>query len=205
VDSTLVKALARAFRWQRMLESEEYGSVAELAAMERINASFVARVLRMTLPFADAVSLRWAQQRFHLGGLDLRQNSDVDERTVSELEIARPGLKQSKADGGAAGPTRKRSPSGSAGPRSPMCEPVRRRLDRRCCRSRMSPLEPSDVPKPPLTLGVPIFADARDQQFPAESQPSRRCPAALTLIIDTAAPRPSGNRASCSPVHTSEG
>lgn len=49
IDSTLVKALARAHRWQRMLESGEFGSVAELARAERINASYVARVLRLTL------------------------------------------------------------------------------------------------------------------------------------------------------------
>ena len=49
VDSTLVKALARAYRWQGLLESGAYSSVAELAAAERINASYLARVLRLTL------------------------------------------------------------------------------------------------------------------------------------------------------------
>ena len=49
VDSTLVKALARAHRWQRMLEEGGYASVAELAAAERINPSYFARVLRLTL------------------------------------------------------------------------------------------------------------------------------------------------------------
>jgi hypothetical protein len=49
VDSTLVKALGRAFRWQRMLDSGTYGSVAELAKAERINASYVCRILRLTL------------------------------------------------------------------------------------------------------------------------------------------------------------
>ena len=33
-DSTLVKALARAFRWQRMLESGEFATTAELAERE---------------------------------------------------------------------------------------------------------------------------------------------------------------------------
>jgi hypothetical protein len=49
VDSTLVKALARAHRWQRMLEDGTYSSVADLAAAERINPSYLARVLRLTL------------------------------------------------------------------------------------------------------------------------------------------------------------
>ena len=38
-DITLIKALARAFRWRRMLESRRFGTLAELAAAERINAS----------------------------------------------------------------------------------------------------------------------------------------------------------------------
>ena len=49
IDSTLVKALARAFRWQRMLESGQFASVAELAATEKINQSYLCRVLRLTL------------------------------------------------------------------------------------------------------------------------------------------------------------
>lgn len=49
VDSTLVKAIARAHRWQAMLESGTYNSIAELAAAERINPSYLARVLRLTL------------------------------------------------------------------------------------------------------------------------------------------------------------
>ena len=49
VDSTLVKALARAFRWRRMLESGRFSSVAELAEAEKINQSYLCRVLRLTL------------------------------------------------------------------------------------------------------------------------------------------------------------
>jgi hypothetical protein len=48
VDGTLVKAIARAHRWRRMLESGDYASIVELAAAERINASYLARVLRLT-------------------------------------------------------------------------------------------------------------------------------------------------------------
>jgi hypothetical protein len=49
IDSTLVKALARAFRWRRMLETGAVATVTEIAARERINASYVSRVLRLTL------------------------------------------------------------------------------------------------------------------------------------------------------------
>jgi len=51
-DSTLVKALARAFRWKRMLESGEFatiGELAELAEREVIAPSYMTRVLRLTL------------------------------------------------------------------------------------------------------------------------------------------------------------
>ena len=48
-DTTLVKALARAFRWRKMLETESYGTIGEIAAAEKINDSFVSRMLRLTL------------------------------------------------------------------------------------------------------------------------------------------------------------
>ena len=48
-DSTLVKALARAFRWKRMLESGEVATIAELAEREGIAPSYMTRVLRLTL------------------------------------------------------------------------------------------------------------------------------------------------------------
>jgi hypothetical protein len=48
-DGTLVKALARAFRWRRMLESGDFATIAELAEREGIAPSYVTRVLRLTL------------------------------------------------------------------------------------------------------------------------------------------------------------
>jgi len=55
VDITLVKALARAFRWRRMLETGRYTTIEELACAEKINASYVSRVLRLTLLAPDIV------------------------------------------------------------------------------------------------------------------------------------------------------
>jgi hypothetical protein len=54
-DGALVKALARAHRWQRMLESGEYGTLAEMADAERISGSYVSRILRLTLLAPDIV------------------------------------------------------------------------------------------------------------------------------------------------------
>ena len=44
----LVKALARAFRWKRLLESGQFATIAELAEHEGIAPSYMTRVLRLT-------------------------------------------------------------------------------------------------------------------------------------------------------------
>lgn len=54
-DTTLVKALARAFRWRRMMEAGRFATINELAAAEKINPSYVSRVLRLTLLAPDIV------------------------------------------------------------------------------------------------------------------------------------------------------
>jgi hypothetical protein len=56
-DSTLVKALARAFRWKRMLESGEFATITELAAREGIAPPYLTRVLRLSLLAPDIVEL----------------------------------------------------------------------------------------------------------------------------------------------------
>ena len=48
-DNTLVKALARAFRWKRMLESGEFASISELAEKEGIAFTYMARLMRLSL------------------------------------------------------------------------------------------------------------------------------------------------------------
>jgi hypothetical protein len=55
VDSTLAKAVARAYRWQRMLETGRYATIKEIAKAEKINPSYVSRVLRLTLLAPDLV------------------------------------------------------------------------------------------------------------------------------------------------------
>ncbi len=87
IDGTLIKALARAFRWKRMLESEEFATIGELAAHERIAPSYMTRVMRLTLLAPEIVEaildgrgdvpglaavleplpVEWSGQRTHLG------------------------------------------------------------------------------------------------------------------------------------------
>ena len=54
-DNALVKALARAFRWKRMLDSGEFATIAELANSEGIAAPFVTRTLRLAFLAPDLV------------------------------------------------------------------------------------------------------------------------------------------------------
>src|SRR3981189_57741 len=55
VDSALVKAFVRAHRWRQMLESGGYASSAELAKAEKVNDSYVSRILRLTLIAPDII------------------------------------------------------------------------------------------------------------------------------------------------------
>jgi hypothetical protein len=53
LDNSIVKALGRAHRWRAMLESGQYGSMTELGKAEKINLSYLCRVLRLTLLAPD--------------------------------------------------------------------------------------------------------------------------------------------------------
>jgi hypothetical protein len=48
-DNALIKALARAHRWRRMVEAGDYSSISELAKAEKVNQSYACRLLRLTL------------------------------------------------------------------------------------------------------------------------------------------------------------
>jgi len=49
VHDATVSALARSFRWNKLLESGRYASIEEMADAERINPSYLGRVLRLSL------------------------------------------------------------------------------------------------------------------------------------------------------------
>jgi hypothetical protein len=67
VDDVMVKAVARAFRWQKLIEGGACNSIEEVAAAEQISASYVGRLLRLTLLAPDIVE----------GILDGQQASEV--------------------------------------------------------------------------------------------------------------------------------
>jgi hypothetical protein len=67
IDNALLKALARAHRWRRMIESGEYASITDLAKAEGVNQSYACRMLRLSLLAPSIVTTI----------LDGQQNSDV--------------------------------------------------------------------------------------------------------------------------------
>ena len=54
-DGTLGKALARAWRWQRMLDEGVYATVSDVGDAENISKSYVSRILRLALLAPDIV------------------------------------------------------------------------------------------------------------------------------------------------------
>jgi len=47
IDNTMIKVIARGFRWQRLLYDGTYATIEDLAAAEKINPSYVSRILRL--------------------------------------------------------------------------------------------------------------------------------------------------------------
>ena len=89
-DGALIKALARAWRWQRLLDEGVYASVTEIGEAEGIDKGYVSRILRLALLAPDIVEtilgettvqsvvleqlerplpMSWAEQRSCLIGL----------------------------------------------------------------------------------------------------------------------------------------
>ena len=79
IDSTLVKALARAHRWKKMLDDGRYGSVTELAAGEKLNRGYLGRILMRTLLAPDIVeAIMDGRQPAELGVHVLREGFPVE-------------------------------------------------------------------------------------------------------------------------------
>lgn len=109
----MVKAMARAFRWCKLLERGVYAIVEEIAATEKINTSYVSRILRLTLLAPDIIEMildgrqpaeltmavlmkpfpvDWEGQRRFLG-LDRFSSACMDARYPSQCQL--PGVHRS--------------------------------------------------------------------------------------------------------------
>jgi hypothetical protein len=64
-DPALVKALTRAFRYQRLLDEGRYASISEMAKAEKIERGYLGTLLRLTLLAPDILDAR------HLAALGL--------------------------------------------------------------------------------------------------------------------------------------
>jgi hypothetical protein len=95
-DPTLVKALARGFRYQRLLDEGRYASISEMAEAERIERGYLGSLLRLTLLAPDLLEalldgrqaeialaklmrprpLAWEHQRNAIAIIRLKQNNE---------------------------------------------------------------------------------------------------------------------------------
>lgn len=57
IDNVLLKALARAVRWQRLLDQGTCNTIKEIASREKIDPSYVGDVLRLTLLAPDIIEM----------------------------------------------------------------------------------------------------------------------------------------------------
>jgi hypothetical protein len=78
-DPAMVKALARAHRWKRLLEEGRYASLSEMAKAEKIDRGYLGRMLRLTLLAPDIVE----------AVLDGRQPADIGLPTLLKQQLRR--------------------------------------------------------------------------------------------------------------------
>ncbi len=97
----MVRALARAHRWQRMLDGGRYASISEIAAAENIERGYLGSLLRLTLLAPDIVeAILDGRQTLTLGLAGLMEAFPaewLEQRrallnTAAALELARPPL-----------------------------------------------------------------------------------------------------------------
>ena len=115
-DGTLLKALARAWRWQKMLDDGVFASVSEIGDAENISKSYVSRILRLALlapDIVEAILTGSTDQALMLEKLERplpmsweEQQARLFRTPVRQSEISRPEMltKHSGADRLGAGP-----------------------------------------------------------------------------------------------------
>ena len=102
-DGVLVKALARAWRWQKLLDRGVYRSVTEIAEAERTSKSYVSRALRLTLLTPDIVEAILAGTAGSGFGLEQLQKplpaSWDEQRRLWATPLLPPPLPRDRTDG----------------------------------------------------------------------------------------------------------
>jgi hypothetical protein len=91
-DSTLIKALSRAWRWQQLLDAGAYSSIAEMADKEGINRSYLSRTIRLAL-LAPRHRRGYPQRHPAPNASALRSRAAVPDRlgsTANGVRVPRP-------------------------------------------------------------------------------------------------------------------
>jgi hypothetical protein len=79
IDSTLIKALARAHRWKWILDDGRYRAVTEFAVVEKLDRDYLGRILMLTLLAPDIVeTILDGRQPAELGVHVLREGFPVE-------------------------------------------------------------------------------------------------------------------------------
>jgi hypothetical protein len=87
-DGALLKALARAWRWQRMLDDGVYTTVSEIGDAENISKSYVSRILRLALlapEIVETILEGWPSKSPMLERLERPLPADWDEQRAALL------------------------------------------------------------------------------------------------------------------------
>jgi hypothetical protein len=87
----MVKALARAFRWQRMLEDGRYASISEIATADKIDHGYVGSTLRQTLlapAIIEAILDGRQSSRWHRCSSLSRSSGIANERNCNQEQTA---------------------------------------------------------------------------------------------------------------------
>jgi hypothetical protein len=72
-DDSIIRAIARAYRWRSLIEEGKYSSITELAKAEGVNQSYACRLLRLTNLAPEIIARILDRQGLNLTLVDLME------------------------------------------------------------------------------------------------------------------------------------
>jgi hypothetical protein len=90
IDNSMIKAIARGFRWNRLLREGTYATLDDIAAGEKICPSYVSRILRLAFLSPRVVqAILDGRQPAHLTMKDLMQPFPLEWREQEVVMLGR--------------------------------------------------------------------------------------------------------------------